>query len=372
MSNVVRVHLGLLRELCPGERRVALTPDDVRHLSGRLAIGFERNCGLEAGYGDNDYIAAGAHPVARDDLLSSSDILVSIRQPKSDSAIKTDSILAYLGSGTDAQAPAPAGKTPIYLDLALLAGLRNAGPMDVLSRQATIIGHAAVLEAVRELGTTHAMLTIDGNFVRPIGMAALGTGPSGLQAIATARRLGAITHGLGFEENSRQKVERLGARYLEDNSDPSLVYPIRGWSNAELTSLRRQLASQLSNMQMIVTNVAPAGETAPVLIDKEMLSALRPGSVIVDLAAEAGGNCALTQAGRVVEASGVRIIGTTTFASREPAQASGFFSEGMRHVLERLIGKDDALQIDRSDPFINAMIGDQHVGGPFVSHRLTS
>lgn len=338
MSRLVRVHLGLLRETFPGERRVALTPDDVRRLSARLFIRFQPGCGREAGFDDENYVAAGAEPADLHEMLSASDLLVSVRRPADSSDFKPNAIAIYLGSRSEMKMPAAESGNVVRLDLARIAGLRDAGVMDLWSRQAAVAGQAATLEAARELGATPGMLAIDGNFVRPIAMASIGTGPAGLQAIATARRLGAVTHGFGFEDDSQVKVERLGAKYLVAN----------GTSN---------LAHHLKPMRFIITSVVTAAGAAPVLLGEKALSGLAPGTVIIDLAADLGGNCAPTKPGHTIEFSGVRIIGSTNPASRDATKASTVFSEGMSAFIEHLLGDDAALDLDRNDPFIRAALG---------------
>ncbi|KQV83823.1 NAD/NADP transhydrogenase subunit alpha [Rhizobium sp. Root1220] len=360
MPNVVRARLGLLRETFPGERRVALTPGDVRALSERMSIRFQRGCGAGAGHTDDAYVAAGALPAVFEELVSLSKIIVGVRRPEETGTFESNSVLAYLGSGAGSPANSSRGG-PLHLDLARISGMRDAGRMDVSSRQAAITGHVAVLEATRELGLAHAMLTVDGNFVRPIAMVAIGTDPAALQAIATAKRLGAKTHGFGFEQSAQQKIERLGARFLGADLAYSSTDIFVAQSTTELAILRRQLATCLSNMQLIVTSVAPTGEPAPILLDDEMLSALHAGTIIVDLAAENGGNCASTHAGQTVDVSNVRIVGSTTLASRAASEASCLFSEGLRNLIEHLLDINGHLRFDRLDPLIRAMIGDQPI-----------
>ncbi|MDM9627477.1 NAD/NADP transhydrogenase subunit alpha [Rhizobium sp. S152] len=353
MSRLVSVQLGLLRETSPGERRVALTPDDVRRLSARLFIRFEPGCGREAGFADDDYIAAGAEPADLHDLLSFSDMLASVRRPADKTAFKANAIVIYLSPRGETKTAAVGTGNVFHLDLARIAGLRDAGVMDVWSRQAAMVGQAATLEAARELGATPGMLAIDGNFVRPIAMAAIGTGPAGLQALATARRLGAVTHGFGFETDSRRKIERLGAKYLAVSGDTPPSTPRSG----DIAIIQANLAHHLKKMRFIITAVVTASGEAPVLLDEKALSELASGTVIVDLAADWGGNCALTKPGYTTEFRGVRIIGSTNLASREPAKASAVFSEGISRFIEHLLGDDGHPDAYRNDPFVRAARG---------------
>ncbi|MBZ9792266.1 NAD/NADP transhydrogenase subunit alpha [Rhizobium sp. 3T7] len=341
MSNLIRVRAGLLRETHPGERRVALTPDDVRRLSQRMSIRFERGCGVGAGHADDAYIVAGAEPAEFTDMVSSSDIFVSVRKPAATRIFPATAVLIFLGSNAAPVAGLPAGQRPLHLDIARLSGMQGIKGADISSRQAAITGHAAVLEAARQFGISHPMLMVDQSFVRPVKMAALGSDAASLQALATARRLGALTHGFSLAKNSQEKIERLGAKFLGMSS--------------ELARLRQELSVPLSKMQLITTNVVIPGQTPPVLLDEDMLSQLSPGTVVVDLAAESGGNCALTRTDETINVFGIRIIGSTILASDEAAEASRHFSDGLRNLLEYLIDEHGVLRLDSGDPVVAAL-----------------
>ncbi|CAN7436013.1 NAD/NADP transhydrogenase subunit alpha [Rhizobium sp. LjRoot258] len=339
MSNVIRVRAGLLRETHPGERRVALTPDDVRRLCERMSVRFERSCGIGAGHVDDAYIAAGAEPAEFAEMAPSSDVFVSVRQPAATRIFPATSVVIFLGSNAAPVAGLAAGQRPLYLDIARLSGMQGVKGADISSRQAAITGHAAVLEAARQFGISHPMLTVDGSFVRPVKMAALGSDAASLQALATARRLGALTHGFGPGKDSQAKIERFGARFLG-------------------TSLDQELSDPLSKMQLITTNVVIPGQTPPVLLDEDMLSRLSPGAVVVDLAAESGGNCALTRADETISVSGIRIIGSTTLASHEAGEASRHFSDGLRNLLEHLIDEHGILRLGPGDSTTAALMAE--------------
>ena len=354
MSNFIRVRAGLLRETHPGERRVALTPEDVRRLSKRVSVRFERGCGVGAGHVDEAYVVAGGEPAEFADMVPSSDIFVSVRQPATTRVFPATATLVFLGSHAPLATRLPSGPRPLHLDIARLSCVQGVKGADISSRQAAITGHAAVLEAARQFGISHPMLMVDGSFVRPVRMAALGGDAASLQALATARRLGALTHGFGLAKDSQDKIERLGARFLGTTLAP-MPFP-RALPEQELARLRRELSDPLSKMQLITTNAVIPGQTAPLLLDEDMLSRLSPGTVIVDLAAENGGNCALTRADEVINVFGVRIIGSTTLASHEAAEASRHFSEGVRNLLEHLINTDGVLRLDPSDPTAAALL----------------
>jgi len=357
MPNLAPVHAGLLRETMPGERRVALTPEDVGSLSTRFSISFERGCGAAAGYEDEAYIAAGAQPASRDLIARDCNLFVSIRKPQDARGFAGSPTLLFLGSALDTSEPVARG---LMLDLARLEGVADAGSMDVATRQATICGHAAVLEGARQLGIGHPMLVMDGAKARPIKMAALGVGAAALQAIATARRLGALTYLFGFTDDDRERAEGLGAKFVAMN--PALASAHASTIDALVAASRKQLASQLQDMQLIISGVGGSTGRAPVLIDDTSLPLLTAGTVIIDLEAAAGGNCAMTKPDEIVAHNDISIVGTTTLASADAHQSSHLFSEGVRRMLERLTTPDGRLQFDLEDPLTRHLIGERFAG----------
>ncbi|KQV10873.1 hypothetical protein ASC97_16330 [Rhizobium sp. Root1203] len=361
MSDLASVHAGLLRETYPGERRVALTPEDMARLSARVAVSFEPGCGAAAGHADEAYMAAGGTPASLESIAAACGIVVSVRRPRASAIFPNAAILIFLGTGATSRECSRPDATPLELDLARLEGLQDAGCMDAATAQATISGHAAILEGARQLGVGHPMLMIDGSFVRPIRMAAFGADAASLQAIATARRLGALTHAFTFTDDERLKVERLGARSIA--SYPCPAPTVRGPSLTERAARRGQLAQ----MQLIVTSVGGLIRPAPLLLDEKTIATLAPGTVVIDLAASRGGNCSLTRPEEIVAANGVRIVGSTNFASCEPREASRLFSDSIRTALERLIGDDRRLRLDRRDPVIDRLLGRQATGARIAS-----
>jgi NAD/NADP transhydrogenase alpha subunit len=363
IGNRFPAHVGLLRESFVGERRVALTPDDVRLFSRRISIRFERGAGAAAGYADDAYIAAGGQPASFDEIASISQILVSVRPFENCQKLRRGSVLISLGGRDRALADRLRDHSVLHFDLDRLAGVQSARHMDVSSPQSAIAGHAAVVEGARELRIPHPLLTVEQGFVKPVKMIALGIGAAGLQAIATARRLGALTYGFDIAGGAQQSVEKLGAKFLAPGLCLAVAQGISGWSNKQtaewLAQLRHALGPQLSQMQLIVTSVQVAGEPAPVLIDEYMVAGLQPGTVIVDLAAESGGNCALTRRDQLVVSSDVRIIGSTNMPSQEATEASRLFSINIRNLLEHVIDGDGCLNLDSSDEIIHVLMADQ-------------
>ncbi len=362
MPNLAPVHAGLLRETMPGERRVALTPEDVGYLSARFPITFEYGCGAAAGYEDAAYVAAGAKPANRETIARDCNLIVSIRKPLDARSFAGSPTLIFLGSPLDAREPTDRG---LALDLARLEGVIEAGSMDVATRQATICGHAAVLQGARHLGIGHPMLVMDGSRARPIKMAALGSGAAALQAVATAKRLGALTHLFGVSDDDRERAEALGAKFVM--IDPALTRMRGAKPDALAAGERKQLGGQLREMQLIISSVGGSTGRAPVLIDEASLTLLTAGTVIVDLEASAGGNCTVTKPDEIVVRGDIHILGITTLASDDAHQSSSLFSEGVRKLLEHLTTSGSLLQLDVKDPLIRHLIGERFAGVSAVS-----
>jgi NAD(P) transhydrogenase subunit alpha len=362
MPHLPPVHIGLLRETFPGERRVALTPSDVSRLTRGMAISFERGCGISAGHDDEAYIAAGGNPAGVESISAACDLIVSVRRPSHDLSAAKAAAFLFLGSNSESHVSKEIKAGALELDLADLEGVADAGSMDAFTTQATISGHVAVLEGARQLGIGHPMLMLDGSFVKPIRMAALGADVAALQAIATARRLGALTYGFGFGEEDRQKIEALGAKFIA--IDPALIRSSAAPSHAANIESLMQLASHLAQMQLIVASVSERGEAAPVLIDESTIAMLAPATVVIDLAI---GNCSMTKADQIVTSRSVRIIGSTTLASNEANEASRLFSGAMSKLLERLATTGLGVVKNGTDPIIRRLSGWQQTDARMTS-----
>jgi NAD(P) transhydrogenase subunit alpha len=363
--------VGLLREQRPGERRVALIPSDLRRLSPKATFLVEKEAGREAGYPDDAYIEAGARVLSRDDVIGGADLLVKIRPPEDPQALRPGSVLASLGGRDDALGVALRARSVTHLGLERLPRTTRAQGMDVLSSQAAIAGYAAVLEGARRLDVLLPMLTTAAGSIRPAKMIALGAGVAGLQAIATARRLGAIAHGFDVREAAREQVESLGAKFVFPTVELAPAEGAGGYaaeqSADQQARLRQALVEHLVPMQLIVASAQVPGVQAPLLIDEGNVAALSPGTVIVDLAAETGGNCALTRPDELVVTPGdVRILGPTNLPSTAATDASRLYSGNIRALLDHLIDKDGRLQLEGDDAIIVALLAGQTPPVPAV------
>jgi NAD(P) transhydrogenase subunit alpha len=237
--------------------------------------------------------------------------------------------------------------------------------MDVLSSQASIAGYASVLEGARALDILLPMLTTAAGTIKPARMIALGAGVAGLQAIATARRLGAVVHGFDVRAAAREQVESLGAKFVSvDDTDIGASEGAGGYareqSRDQQARLRRALSAHLATMQLVITTAQIPGRPAPLLIDDEALEMMQPGAVIVDLAAETGGNCEFTRPDETVTVNGVRIMGPTNLPSLIARDASRFFSNNIRALLAYLLEGSSRLKLDASDPISGALLAGQH------------
>jgi H+-translocating NAD(P) transhydrogenase subunit alpha len=352
--------IGVLAESQAGERRVAVVPADVSRLEKNVRFYVERGAGREAGFEDSAYEAAGAIVADREAVLSETRIAVAVRPPALFD-LRPGTTLISLGGRDDAVAERLAAKGVSHLGLERVPRISRAQSMDVLSSQASVAGYAAIIEAARTLDVLLPMMTTAAGIIKPSKMVALGAGVAGLQAIATARRLGAVTHGFDVRAAAREQVESLGARFLSITDGASDAEAGGGYA-AEQTEqaqerVRRALDDLLAPMQIIVTTAQVPGRRAPVLIDEKTLGRLSPGAVIVDLAAETGGNCSLTRPDEVVETNGVKIIGPTNLPSLMASDASRLFSGNIRELLTHLLGIDSSLGLDPADEITSALIG---------------
>jgi H+-translocating NAD(P) transhydrogenase subunit alpha len=361
--NNPRPILGVLGEQRAGERRVAMVPADVARLSTRAIIRIERGAGTAAGHQDDDYEKAGATLATRAELVSTSQLLIGVRAPADLEIFRPGTAVISLGGRDDRVAHAAAKRDLRHLGLERLPRTARAQSMDVLSSQATVAGYAAIIEAARELDVLLPMLTTAAGVVKPAKMIALGAGVAGLQAIATARRLGAVVHGFDVRDAAREQVESLGARFISTGETPKPQEGANGYAADQSTdqqaTMRRALAPTLALMQLIVTSAQIPGHPAPRLIDDETLAGLMPGTVIVDLAAETGGNTSRTRPDETVVISGVKILGPLNLPSLMAADASRLFSGNIRALVEHLVTDADGLNLQPDDAITSALLGIQ-------------
>jgi NAD(P) transhydrogenase subunit alpha len=349
------------KERAPGENRVALIPETVaKFVKAGVAVSVESGAGAAAYFPDAAYTAAGA-TIAPDSatLYRDADVVARVAKPG-------DAELEGLRPGTILIGLlAPLGDAPSvtrYVDRKLTALSMDAIPrttkaqsMDALSSQANIAGYKAVLLAAEALPKYFPMLTTAAGTVKPAQVLVIGAGVAGLQAIATARRLGAAVTGYDVRSAVKEQIQSLGAKFLQIDVGESAEGA--GGYAKELSpeAVERQRAAMVKAIgasDVVITTAAIPGRKAPVLVTREAVAAMAPGSVIVDIAAETGGNCELTQAGKTITSdNGVMVIGPVNLASTVPAHASQLYSRNVQTLLEYLI-KDGAIALDMSDEIV--------------------
>jgi H+-translocating NAD(P) transhydrogenase subunit alpha len=354
------IAVGVLSERAPGERRVAMIPADVKKLISSATFVVETDAGREAGFEDEAYVDAGARIAQSSDILESCDVLVKVRPPAVEETPQAGRTLISLG-GYDADLGNRLRRRSVtHLALERVPRTTRAQPMDVLSSQASIAGYAAVIEGARALNVLLPMLTTAAGTIKPARMIALGAGVAGLQAIASARRLGAVVHGFDVRPAAREQVESLGATFVSVDGNIDVGEATGGYAREQSIDqqrfLRRVLAPHLATMQLVITTAQIPGRPAPLLIDRETLALMRPGSVVVDLAAETGGNCEVTRPDQIVTVSGVRVMGPTNLPSLMATDASRMFSGNVRALLAYLLDPSGQLKLDASDPIIGVLL----------------
>jgi NAD(P) transhydrogenase subunit alpha len=356
--------IGVPKESFPGERRVALVPAVLPNLTkAGFQVVIEAGAGEGAGYPDAEYIAKGAKTAAgRAEVFQTADVIIQVLAPGSnDKTGKADlpllrrgqvliGFLRPLGSLEILQTIAAAGVTAFSVEL--VPRITRAQNMDVLSSMATICGYKAVLLAADTLPRIFPMLTTAAGTITPARIFVIGAGVAGLQAIATARRLGAVASAYDLRPATREQVQSLGGRFVELPIETQGTEDARGYAKAQdETFYKRQrelLGKVVADSDVVIAAAVVPGRKPPVLVTKEMVAGMAPGSVIVDLAAEQGGNCEYTQAGEFVVEHGVTVIGTINLASKVPYHASYMYARNMSAYLLHLV-KDGKLQLDPKD-----------------------
>ena len=349
-----------MRETTPGERRVALVPETVGRLtkSGNDVI-VERAAGEASSFPDRMYTDAGA---TIGDAFSC-DLVLKVARPSDDELgrIREGAVLiAFLQPLTNhALVRELARRRVTALSMDAIPRITRAQPMDALSSQATVAGYKAVLLAAAALPKFFPMLTTAAGTIAPAKAFIIGAGVAGLQAIATARRLGAVVEAFDTRPVVKEQVQSLGAKFLE--VDLGETGEGAGGYAKELSEEAHRkevelLAKAVKENDIIITTAAIPGRPAPKLITADMVRSMKPGSVIVDLAAETGGNTELTQAGKVIDVDGVRIDGTTNIPSTMPYHASQMYSRNIQSLLGLMITKEGKLNLDMNDDVIKGTV----------------
>ncbi|MEB3322405.1 MAG: NAD(P) transhydrogenase subunit alpha [Synechococcaceae cyanobacterium] len=359
------VKLLIPRETAPGERRVAATPETVRRLIARgLAFGLERGAGEGSGFGDEEFAAAGAELHDADTLpWEEADGVLCVSPPPQEALerLREGALLMGLLApyGATALAEVLQRRRASAIALELLPRISRAQAMDVLSSQANIAGYKAVLIAAAALDRYVPMLMTAAGTIQPSRVLVLGAGVAGLQALATARRLGGVVYVSDVRAAAKEQVESLGGRFIDPPAVQEAPSESGGYareaSAAFLAAQREQLAEQLALADMVICTAQVPGRPAPRLISEEMLDRMRPGSVVVDLAVAQGGNCHGTVPGVTVERRGVRLIGADALPSSVPNHASALYARNLAALLEHLL-ESEGFRLDPEDPILEGCL----------------
>ena len=376
--------IGVPRESFPGERRVAMVPGVVPSLAkAGLNVVIEAGAGVGAGYPDSDYLAKGASIVPeRAEVFRVADIIIQVLCYGSNDAtgaadlplLRRDQILIGflrpLGDLTTIQEIAATGVTSFSVEL--MPRSTRAQSMDALSSMGTICGYKAVLIAADTLPRIFPMLTTAAGTITPGRVLVIGAGVAGLQAIATARRLGAVTSAYDMRPAAKEQVQSLGGRFVElPIETKEAAQDAQGYARAQDEDFyRRQrelLGRVVAESDVVISAAVIPGQKSPVLITGDMVARMAPGSVIVDLAAERGGNCELTVSGEEIVAHGVTIIGRFNLASTVPYHASQMYARNIAAFILHLI-QDGKLRLDLNDEIIRSTLVTR--GGELVNARV--
>ncbi len=355
------MNLAVLRETQAGEARVALMPESVKKLIALKASVFvESGAGLNAARTDGDYQEAGAEVSSdRGDLLANADVLAVVNRPSTDDFARLKRgavVIGFLRPLDEPSALIPAidrGVTTFSVEL--IPRITRAQAMDALSSMATVAGYKAVLIGAAHIPRMFPLLMTAAGTVPPARVLVLGAGVAGLQAIATARRLGAVVEGYDVRAAAGEQVRSLGAKFLEVDLGGIKTEDAGGYavelSEEAMSRGRALIAEHAKTADVVITTAQVPGRRAPLLITEEAVNGMKRGSIVIDLAGSTGGNCALSQPDATVERDGVTIVAPTNLPATVPVHASQLYSRNVTSFLSLLI-KDGQLEIDMNDDVV--------------------
>jgi len=366
--------IGVPRETAGGEKRVALVPAVIASLTAKGAeVLVEAGAGSAAGFPDSAFTNKGAKIVSRDELFTAADVIVQVRPAADPPTFRREqTVIAFLdplGSPKKMQELAATGVTAFSIEL--MPRITRAQSMDALSSQATVAGYKAVLLAAERLPRMFPMLMTAAGTITPARVFVLGAGVAGLQAIATAKRLGAVVEAYDVRPAVKEQVQSVGAKFVELPLETEAAEGTGGYAAVQDESFyRRQrevLGKVVAMSDVVITTAAIPGQKSPVLITREMVESMAPGSVIVDLAAERGGNCEATRADEVTDVNGVTVFGPTNLPATVPYHASQMYAKNVAAFLLHLM-KDGKLNVDTGDEITRETLVTQ--GGEVVHERV--
>lgn len=359
------MNIGIPKEVVAQEARVALVPESVGSLvKSGVRVTVESGAGLAAGFADEAYQKAGASLGDAGDVYGGSDLIAKVQRPgeREIAGLRPGAVLVCLmqpaGAAETIRALEARGVSALALEK--VPRITRAQSMDVLSSQATVAGYKAVLLGASALVKFLPMLTTAAGTIAPSKCCVLGAGVAGLQAIATARRLGAVVSAFDVRPAAAEQIRSLGASVVAQELIAQGAEGAGGYAKEQSAEQQQRiqaaLKSHLAGMDLVITTAQIPGKPAPRLISTETVRSLAPGSVIVDLAAESGGNCEATRPGETVEVAGVRVLGPLNLPATMPYHASQMLSRNILTLLKHLLTKEGELRIDRADEITGAML----------------
>jgi len=357
------MRIAVAREIDATESRVAATPETVKKMKALGAdIAVEPDAGTKSGIPDAEFAAAGA--TVTPGAVKDADVVLKVRRPASSELARYKKgalVIAIMDPyGEDAALKAMADAGVVAFAMELLPRITRAQVMDVLSSQANLAGYRAVVDAAAEYGRALPMMMTAAGTVPAAKVFVMGAGVAGLQAIATARRLGAIVTATDVRPAAKEQVESLGAKFIAvEDEEFKQAETAAGYAKEMSKEYQAKqaalVADHIKKQDIVITTALIPGRPAPRLLSKEMVASMRPGSVIVDLAVERGGNCELAKAGEVADAGGVKIVGYRNVPGRIAASASSLYARNLFAFLEILVDKTTkALAVDWNDEIVKA------------------
>ena len=359
--------IGIPRETRVGETRVAATPETVKKLvSAKHTVLVETGAGAGAHIPDADYVAAGAQLVPGANVYAEAEVLFKVRSPQADEAVKMKAGQVLIGmlnrfEPAGLELLAKQGVTGFALEAA--PRISRAQSLDVLSSQANLGGYMAVLTAATLYPKVMPMFMTAAGTVKAARAVIMGVGVAGLQAIATAKRLGAVVEATDVRPDTKEQVESLGAKFIEvplTDEEKELAKGQGGYAKEMGEDYKKRqatlIAERIKQADIVITTALIPGRPAPVLVTEDMVKTMKPGSVIIDMAAEQGGNCPLTEIDKVVVKHGVTLVGYTNFPALVPADSSALYARNVIDFLKLIVDQDGNLAINKEDEIVAACL----------------
>ena len=368
--------LAVLKEVAAGDARVAATPETVKKYVGLgHEVSVATGAGVAAGYTDEAYTEAGA-TVAKtaDTALKGADVVLCVRTPAASKLPDGVTVIGLLDP-FKFDASAFNAKSITTLAMEFTPRITRAQSMDALSSQSNLAGYRAVIEGATLYGRAMPMMMTAAGTVAPAKVFVMGAGVAGLQAIATARRLGAVVTATDVRPAAKEQVASLGAKFIAVEDEEFKAAETAGGYAKQMSDEYQKkqaelVASHIAKQDIVVTTALIPGRAAPVLVSADMVKTMRPGSVIVDMAVSQGGNCPLSEPDKVVNSDGVKVAGFTNLPAHLPADASALYAKNLIAFLPLITAEDGALNLETDDEIVTAMLLTR--SGETVNERISS